>query len=156
MRRIFLFALMALLIWGTGCEEVAKKLYGTISGTVRDDGSYISGALVLLLEYGDTATAGMSLSNGSATNSSGRYTIVDVEIGEYFVCAIDDNNGNLIYDPGVDAIGYYGTVDTLLGISIPAMLKVEEEGQDIDNVNIDEMYILPVFRKAFFDTPSWK
>ncbi len=153
MKHIFFCALIVLLICGTGCEEVAKKLYGTISGTVRDGGSYVSGALVLLLEYGDTATAGMSLSNGSATNSNGRYTIINVEVGDYFVCAIDDKNGNLTYDPGIDGIGYYGTVDTILGISIPAMVRIEEEGQDIDNVNIDELYVLPIFLKAFSETP---
>ncbi|RKZ30600.1 hypothetical protein DRQ36_05020 [bacterium] len=138
---IFVVALAVLT--ASTCEEAAQALSTTISGTVYDDGAVVEGAFILVLEYGDTATAGMSLSNLSLTNSSGHYTVLEVEPGDYYICAVKDEDGNLNIDPGIDIVGYYGEVDSLLGISIPEKVTLENEDQDLVNIDIEEMYVLP-------------
>ena len=137
---IAIFALLLALSFA-GCEDAAKALSTTISGTVTDNDSTVSGALIMVLAYGDTLTAGITLSNGSITNSAGRYTVIEVDPGDYYVCAIRDLNGNLSLDPGIDEIGYYG--DTLLGITVPAKVTLHNEEEDLENINILEMYTLP-------------
>jgi len=142
MRNLFCLAVLFTILFTLGCEEAAKELSTTVSGYVKDDETPVGSALVFLLSYGDTASTGMSLDNGSITNSSGRYVIVEVQTGDYFVCAVKDNNGNMTYDSGVDAIGYYG--DVILGITIPEKFTVQNEGDDIDSINIEEMYVSPI------------
>lgn len=77
----------------SGCEWLKET---TISGTVTNGGKPVSGAIVLLLES-DSLSAGLSLANGSITNSSGKYEIIRVESGDYYIPAIKDENGNLHY-----------------------------------------------------------
>ena len=40
-------------------------------------------------------------------------------------------------------VGYHGEVDTILGISIPQTVTLEKDGDDLENIDIDEMFILP-------------
>ena len=140
---LILLILSAILI--IGCEEAAKALSTTISGYVRDDSEPIEGAIVFVLDFGDSPSDGMDLESGSITLGEGRYTVIEVEPGEYYVCAIEDVNGNLSYDQGTDQIGYYGTVVESLGISIsiPEKVTIQDDGEDVDSINIEEMYILP-------------
>jgi len=126
-----------------GCEEAAQALTTTISGDVYDDGAKVDGAMIFVLDSGDTLTAGLALSNGSITNSEGHYTVIDVVPGDHYICAVKDVNGNMSVDPGVDLIGYYGEVDTTFGISIPSIVTVHNEGDDVKNIDVLEMYSLP-------------
>ena len=144
MRYLLLLCFLALLLMTIGCQEAAQALSTTISGNVQDDGEPVSGALVFVLEFGAEAEAGMSLESGSITGGEGNYTVIEVDPGEYYVCAIKDENGNLTYDRDTDPIGYYGTVDTLLSITIPAKVTIEEEGQDVIDIDIEDMFIIPV------------
>ncbi len=141
---IYAMLAIALILIIGGCEDVAKALTTTISGTVYDEGATVGGAFIFVLESGDTVSAGMSLSNGTIGKSDGSYTIVDVVTGDHYICAIDDVEGNAVFDPGVDLIGYYGTVDTLLGISIPEVVTISEEGQDLEGIDILDMYMIPL------------
>lgn len=143
MKRAISILVVVLLIIILGCDELAEELSSTISGTVYDDGETVGGAIVLLLEPGDTVTAGLSLENGTVADGVGEYIIVDVITGSYYVAAIDDANDNLSVDPGVDRIGYYGEVDTTLGISTPQEVTLETDGDDLQNIDIDEMFVLP-------------
>jgi len=143
MRFLLVSISVILILLFTGCEEAAKALSTTISGNVYDDGAPIQGALVVLLAYGDSASSGLDLSNGSVTNSVGRYTILEVDPGDYYLCAIDDNDDNMNYDPGTDGIGYHGLVDSILGLTIPEKVTISEEGEDLDNIDVEELFVLP-------------
>ena len=50
----------------------------------------------------------LELANGSISLFDGNYTIFDVDEGEYYVVAIEDNNGNLDYDADIDRVGFHG------------------------------------------------
>ena len=100
--RIFLGVLFLFVI---SCD--LEDIVVTVSGKVTDDGEPVSGAFVLLLESEDISE-GLSLSNGMITDNSGRYTILDVDEGKYYVVAIDDVNGNLQFDAETDQLGFYG------------------------------------------------
>jgi len=132
-----------------GCEEVveeaAQQLFTTISGTVTDDGAPVEGAIVLLIESQESIIEGLDLTSGSISLASGSYIIsLDVEPGNYYVCAIKDENGNQSYDIDTDPIGYYGGFDTTLTVPIPSPeeVTVENEGDDIEGIDIEDMYIL--------------
>lgn len=140
---IILVAMNVIIL--SGCEEIAQDLSSTISGTVSDDGEIVPNALVLLLEPGDTITAGLSLSNATVGKADGTYILVDVITGDHIVCAVKDVNDNLTVDAGVDLVGYHGEIDTTLGISIPEAVTLESDGDDLENIDIDEMFVLPEF-----------
>jgi len=139
---IAILAVLSLLFL-MGCEELAKEVTSTISGTVYDEGEVVPNALILVLDPGDTVTAGFSLSNGTVGKADGSYIVIDVISGDHYICAVNDVNDNLTVDAGVDMIGYYGEVDTLLGISIPEAVTIEHDGDDLENIDIEEMYVLP-------------
>ncbi|MDO9575091.1 MAG: carboxypeptidase-like regulatory domain-containing protein [bacterium] len=133
-----ILVLMILLMAVLGCKEIKKT---TISGTVTNGGSPVSGAIVLLLES-DLLTAGMSLKNGTFTSSEGKYEIIRVESGIYYIPAIKDENGNWKYDNGTDMFGWYGERDTLTSLTIPAPVAVTE-GDDLTGIDIDTLYVVP-------------
>ncbi len=133
-----ILVLMILLMAVLGCKEIKKT---TISGTVTNGGSPVSGAIVLLLES-DLLTAGMSLKNGTFTSSEGKYEIIRVETGTYYISVIKDENGNWKYDTGTDMFGWYGEKDTLMGLTIPAPVAVTE-GDDLTGIDIDTLYVVP-------------
>jgi hypothetical protein len=135
---IILLLMIILVSFMMNCDEIAEK--GTIKGNVSDGGQAVGGAYVLLLDSGDLIEIDQPLENGSITLGNGNYMIVLVEPGKkYFVVAIKDNNGDLKYTPGVDAIGYYGNY---LGFQwIPTEVSVGS-GQTLEDIDITEMYIL--------------
>ena len=133
-----ILVLMILLVVISGCNEIKKT---TISGTVSNSGSPVSGAIVLLLDC-DSLTAGVSLINGAITNSVGKYEIIRVESGTYYIPAIKDENGNLEYDNGTDMFGWYGERDTLTSLTIPAPITVTE-GDNLTGIDIDTLYVTP-------------
>jgi len=122
----------------SGCEWLKET---TISGTVSNGGEAVSGAVVLLLES-DSLEAGLSLASGSITNSNGRYEIIRVEPGNYYISAIKDEDGNLQYDKGIDMFGWYGERDTITGLTIPRQVTVVK-GDNLTGINIDTLYIAP-------------
>jgi len=130
--------LMSIFMIISGCEWFKET---TISGTVTNGGEPVSGAIVLLLES-DTLLAGLSLTNGSITNSNGRYEIVRVEPGNYYISAIKDENENLQYDKEIDMFGWYGERDTLIGLTIPQQVAVAK-GNNLTGMDIDTLYIVP-------------
>jgi hypothetical protein len=129
---------MGILMITFGCEELKET---TISGTVRNGGEPISGGIVLLLES-DSLEAGLSLENASITNSSGKYEIIRVEPGSYYISAIKDENENLVYDEETDMFGWYGERDILTGLTIPRQVTVTE-GENLTGIDIDTLYIAP-------------
>ena len=115
--------------------DLANKLddaFIDISGIVTNNGEPVINALVLLVASTDVSD-GLSLSNGSITGSNGNYSIINVENGEYYIVAIEDNNSNLEFDIESDRIGFYG-ID-LIGLDIEPD-KITVSNEDIDQINI--------------------
>ena len=139
-KRFFILAVL-LVITISGCDDVVKTVTTTISGNVSNNGEAVSGAYVILLEVGDEVTQGISLSNGMITNSNGDYTMIEVSAGDYYVAAIEDNNGNIVFDLDTDRVGYYGVADTLLGVTIPQTLYISK-GDDLEDIDITDLYQL--------------
>lgn len=113
-----------------GCDDVIKEYTTTISGKVTNDGTPVSGAYVILLEEGVSASTGISLSNGMITDSNGDYLMI-----------IDDDNNNVVFDSDSDKIGYYGDADPITELTIPRTLQVKK-GDDIEDINITKLYSL--------------
>ena len=130
--------LFAALILAVSCEKAQEALGITISGTVTDSGQPVEGAYVLLVNNISDIIAGSPLSNGMITGSNGKYTIIQVEDGVYYVVAIDDTTNNITYDFGVDPIGWYGHTDGITGLTIPDSLIIN--GEDKSGIDIDTMY----------------
>ncbi len=136
MKRLFLLTIvLGPVISGLGCEEILDK--GSISGNISDDSTPISGALVMLLEEGQLLALGAPLSNGNVSAADGNYKILLVEPNHYYyVCAVEDNDSDLTYTPGVDRIGYYGNLN---GINwVPTSVSVSS-GQSLANIHIRNM-----------------
>lgn len=140
-RNVYFFTLL-ILIAMIGCDDVIKEYTTTISGKVTNDGTPVSGAYVILLEAGVSASTGISLSNGMITDSNGDYMMIEVNAGDYYVAAIDDDNDNVEFDSDTDKIGYYGDADPSTGFTIPRTLQVKK-GDDIEDINITKLYSLP-------------
>ena len=117
-----------------GCDLGVEldEAFIDISGTVTDNGEAVSNALVLLVTSASISD-GLNLSNGSITGSNGNYTIINVENGEYYIVAIEDNNSNLEFDIESDRIGFYG-VD-LGGLDIEPD-KITVSNEDVENIDI--------------------
>ena len=104
--------LLLILLFGHSCgiedkvKEEIDAAFIEISGKVTHNGSNVSGALVLLIE-GTEISDGLVLSNGSVTGNNGNYNIYEVAEGEYYVVAIEDNNGNLTFDEDTDSCLLY-------------------------------------------------
>lgn len=129
--------LVAVIVLLFGCERLKET---TVSGRVTYGGEAVDGAFVLLLE--SVSLEGVSLGGGWRTGSDGRYEIIRVAAGDYYVAAIKDENGNLQYDQGTDRVGWYGEEDTLTGLTIPEQITVVER-ENRTGINIDTLYIVP-------------
>ena len=135
LKKIYLFLI---LFFGYGCdiEEKVKAGIGAafieISGKVTHNGSNVGGALVLLVE-GTEISDGLELSNGSISGENGNYNIFEVAEGEYYVVAIEDNNGNLTFDANTDRLGFHGVYPSNLDLE-PDKVTVTDE--DVENINI--------------------
>ena len=117
---------------GDAVKEEIDDAFIEISGKVTHEESNVSGALVLLVE-GSEIMDGLALTNGSITGNNGNYNIYGVEEGEYYVVAIEDNNGNLIFDEETDRFGFHG-VDLSNYDLLPDKVTVTDE--DVENINI--------------------
>lgn len=133
-----ILVLTVVLILSLSCEKAKEAVVQvTISGTITNNNQPVSGAIVLLLNE-SKVDSGFPIDNGSISGSDGKYTIIRVEDGTYYIAAIKDENGNKTYDLGVDPIGWYGHPDTLTGVTIPD--PVEVSGNDVIGIDIDTMY----------------
>lgn len=135
MKKIVTITVIAGLAFiGLACDEANEILQkGTIRGTVSDGGSAVNGALVMLLEEGQLLAGGAPLSNGNVSDSSGNYEILLVEPNTYYyICAVEDNDGDLVYTPGVDRIGYYGNLDGITWIPTSVSVAPGETKTGID------------------------
>ena len=130
--------LLLILFFGYGCDIEEKVKAGIdaafieISGKVTHNGSNVGGALVLLVE-GTEISDGLELSNGSISGENGNYNIFEVAEGEYYVVAIEDNNGNLAFDANTDRLGFHGVDPSNLDLE-PDKVTVTDE--DVENINI--------------------
>ena len=135
LKRIYL---LLILLFGYGCDIEEKVKAGIdaafieISGKVTHNGSNVGGALVLLVE-GTEISDGLELSNGSISGENGNYNIFEVAEGEYYVVAIEDNNGNLTFDASIDRLGFHGVDPSNLDLE-PDKVTVTDE--DVENINI--------------------
>ena len=131
-----ILALIILSSYSCDIEEKVKKridaAFIEVSGKVTHNGSNVSGALVLLIE-GAEISDGLELSNGSITGQNGNYNIYEVSEGEYYIVAIEDNNGNLTFDADTDRLGFHGVDPSNLDLE-PDMVTVTDE--DVENINI--------------------
>lgn len=133
--RVFL-SILFLLVFSCDLKDDLEDLVITVSGKVTDDGEPVVGALVLLVESKDISE-GLSLSNGMVTDNSGRYTIIDVDNGKYYVVAVDDVNENAQFDADTDQLGFYG-IDPDNNDYEPNRITVSDE--DVKNVDIVYLY----------------
>jgi hypothetical protein len=123
------------------CEEETKM--GGITGNVKDDGTNVSGAFVLLLDEGKIVTAETPLSNASITNKDGDYTMVLVEPEKYYyVAAVKDEDGDTKYTPATDPIGYFGRYNKETKTWVPASIYIGS-GEKKTGINVADMYIIP-------------
>jgi len=139
MRVVKILVMICLLVlMSCELEEKLDDAFIDISGKVTDDDKPVSQALVLLMES-EEISEGMNLTNGTLTNSNGNYTIVNVEPGDYYIVAVDDENGNMEFDPDEDQFGFYGVNPDDLDIE-PDVVTVDDE--DVNNINITDLYNL--------------
>ncbi len=135
-KKHIILALIILSGYSCDIEEKVKKeiddAFIEVSGKVTHDGNNVSGALVLLIE-GTEISDGLVLSNGSITGANGNYNIYEVAEGEYYVVAIEDNNGNLTFDEDTDRFGFHGVDPSNLDL-LPDKVTVTDE--DVENINI--------------------
>ena len=132
--------------------DLANKLddaFIDISGIVTNNDEPVINALVLLVASTDVSD-GLSLSNGSITGSNGNYSIINVENGEYYIVAIEDNNSNLEFDIESDRIGFYG-ID-LIGLDIEPD-KITVSNEDIDKSSQSLESVLPDPLDEGYDYP---
>ena len=144
--------LLLIFFFGFSCglkEKINEidEAYTEISGNLSHNGNNISVGIVLLLE-GDVSLnlaelsldlEELELSNGSISLFNGNYTIFDVDEGDYYVVAIEDNNGNLEYDADIDRVGLYGFNPNNFDI-IPNKVTVADE--DVEDIDIIYFFIL--------------
>ena len=128
----FLLIILLLAVISCDIDEEIDTTFIEVSGKVSENGETVNGALVLLVSN-VSITEGFSLSNGSITDNNGNYRIINVEAGEYYVVAIEDNNGNLQFDTESDRLGFYGVDINELDIE-PDKISVSNE--DIEDINI--------------------
>ena len=136
------FALCAGMLFLFGCDKLEQ---GSIAGKVTNGSAGQKDAIVLALA-GDSLTNGQSINYNNLkgtliTKNDGSYKILLVDEGSYVVTAIKDNNGNLVFEDSIDALGYYGHKDTLTGLTIPEKINISK-GEDKTGINIDTLYIV--------------
>ena len=128
----FLLIILLLAVFSCDIDEEIDTAFIEVSGKVSENGETVNGALVLLVSN-VSITEGFNLSNGSITDNNGNYRIINVEAGEYYVVAIEDNNGNLQFDTESDRLGFYGVDINELDIEPD---KISVSNKDIENINI--------------------
>ena len=139
--QILIFILFLFL---SGCDLKEKVADGIdaafieVSGNVSHNGIDVSGAIVILVKNVDI-TDGFAISNGSITGNNGNYNIYEVEPGDYFIAAIDDNNDNLIFDIETDKIGFHGVNPSELDFDAD---KITVNEEDVGNIDIIYMVSL--------------
>lgn len=136
---IFLLGLIVVFV-GCGKEK------GSISGKVTNGGVGQKDAIVLAI-LGDSLAAGQNINPNNlkgtiVTSTDGSYKILLVDAGTYVVVAINDKNGNFVFDDTLDEIGYYGHIDTTTGITIPDKV-ILNKGEDKTGIDIDTLHVLP-------------
>ncbi|NQV14563.1 carboxypeptidase regulatory-like domain-containing protein [bacterium] len=132
-----IFVVMILGLFSCDLKDELDEAILDISGKVSHDGNAVSGAIVMLVENtGDSES--FNLANGSITDNSGNYTILDVDPGEYYVVAVDDANANGEYDEGIDRIGIYG-VDLTSTIPDPIPDQISVTDSDLEDIDIHSM-----------------
>ena len=131
---IFL-SMLVLLVFS--CDLLDEKIIN-ISGKITDEDSAVVGAIVLLVESADISD-GLNLSNGSISTGNGKYIILDVDPGDYYVLAIDDKNSNQQFDADTDQLGFYGVNPDDLDF-LPNKISVVDK--DLENINIVDLYSL--------------
>ncbi|UCH64095.1 MAG: carboxypeptidase regulatory-like domain-containing protein [Fidelibacterota bacterium] len=140
-KSVFYFVLL-LLIWLIACdlgEEIDEAII-TVSGNVSDDGQPVAEVLVMLVESPDSSD-GISLANASITGSTGDYTILNVDPGDYYVMAVDDANDDFEFDVMYDRLGFFG-IDPAVNDLEPDAIVVTDE--DLENIDIEYLYSLNI------------
>ena len=131
-----IIVILVLMIFS--CDENLEKQLDEaiidISGKVTDNGQAVEGALVLLIESVDV-NEGLSLANGSITDGSGNYIIINADAGNYYVLAVEDHNGNMEFDAESDRVGFY--IHNTIG---PTQITVSD--QDLEDIDIVNLYSL--------------
>ena len=118
-------------------DSVDKKILD-VSGKVSENGAAVRGAIVLLVESTDISQ-GLSLVNGSLTDNAGNYIILDVDPGDYYVLAIDDQNDNAQFDSGTDQLGFHG-VNPATEDFTPNKITIDKD--DLEDIDIVDLYTL--------------
>lgn len=131
-------SVLILINYGCDLKEKVDEAIIDVSGKVTDEGQPVEAALVLLVE-GTDVSEGLSLANGSVTNNNGRYIILNVSPGDYYVLAVDDHNDNLQFDADTDRLGFHGTNPSAYDF-IPDKITVSD--QDVEDVDIVDLYSL--------------
>ncbi|MBN2601076.1 MAG: carboxypeptidase regulatory-like domain-containing protein [Candidatus Marinimicrobia bacterium] len=129
------FSVLVLLVFS--CDLLDEKIID-ISGKITDEGYAVSGAIILLVESTDISD-GLNLSNGSISLANGKYTILNVDPGDYYVLAIDDKNSNQQFDADTDQLGFYG-INPDDQDFLPNKISVADK--DLENINIVDLYSL--------------
>ncbi|MCG2715445.1 MAG: carboxypeptidase-like regulatory domain-containing protein [Candidatus Marinimicrobia bacterium] len=132
--------LCAMILINFECDLVEKvdEAIIDVSGKVTDEGQVVEGAIVLLIESADVSE-GLGLANGSITDSNGRYVILNVDAGDYYVLAVEDRNDNFEFDADADRLGFYGVNPGTLDIT-PDRITVSD--LDIEDIDIVDLYSL--------------
>ena len=133
-----IFAITVLSLASCDLAEELDEAIVDVSGRVSHDGNTVSGVIVILVEDAENLE-GITLANGSITDNSGRYIILAVDPGDYYVLGVDDRNGNLKYDPDTDRLGFHGVNPTDMDL-VPDKITVED--QDLENIDITSLYSL--------------
>ncbi|MCF7824627.1 MAG: carboxypeptidase-like regulatory domain-containing protein [Candidatus Marinimicrobia bacterium] len=135
MKSMIIISAFFLLLSSCDLGDELDKAIIDVSGKVSHDGNAVTGAIVLLVED-VSISSGLSLANGSISDNSGHYTILNVDPGSYYVLAVDDRDGNLQLDATTDRIGFYGVVP-------PTDLEANQisvSDMDVENINITSLY----------------
>ena len=133
-----IFAITVLSLASCDLAEELDEAIVDVSGRVSHDGNAVSGVIVLLVEDPENVD-GITLANGSITDNSGRYIILAVDPGDYYVLGVDDRNDNLKYDPDSDRLGFHGVNPTAMDL-IPDQITVGD--QDLEDIDITSLYSL--------------
>ncbi len=135
MMKKFYIMLVGLLVFA-GCKDVQEEIEQcTVSGKVTNGEQALANTYVLLLK---SKESDINLSNGWKAGNDGTYKIIRVDPSTYYVTTIADTNGNIVYEPDKDLIGWYDPDDNLEPDSI-----VVNDGDNLTGIDIDTLYIAP-------------
>lgn len=167
MGKVFLITVLIVsAVFITSCEEV-QELLTTVSGTIEDEATAVSDAVVIALNSEGDAYQNLGEVNelsedalealGSVvkgfdvtgSDASGNYEATIISEGGMYIVSISDENGNSELD-SLDLFGWYGNDSTL---SLPDHIAIDTfniGGYDIvidstmiDTVNREFTYTIP-------------